>query len=95
VTEFARSETAELGALKIEKPQSPGRGALSARSGGMEPFYRITDVARLLHVSRATVYNLLRGETIVDLSEKGRKGIKLVPESTLNQIIARCKKRFL
>jgi hypothetical protein len=62
---------------------------------GIEPLYRIADVAGILHISRASVYNLLRGEIIVDLSSPGKKGMKLVPESTLNQIIARCKKRFL
>jgi hypothetical protein len=48
-----------------------------------ETFYRISEVAKMLHVSRATVYNLFRGSRIVDLAGRGKKGVKLIPESVL------------
>jgi NADH:ubiquinone oxidoreductase subunit E len=61
---------------------------------GFEPLYRIAEVAKMLHISRASVYNLLRGERIVDLGGKGRKGVKLVPASVLHEILERKTKTF-
>jgi Helix-turn-helix domain len=61
---------------------------------GFEPLFRVAEIARMLHISRASVYNLLRGEKIIDLGRKGKKGIKLVPESVLRDIIERNKKTF-
>jgi hypothetical protein len=54
-----------------------------------ERLYRISEVANLLSVSRGSVYNLLRGEKIIDLGGKGRKGIKLIPGSVIREIIER------
>ena len=48
----------------------------------------------MLHVSRGTVYNLLRGSRIVDFCGKGGKGVKLVPESVLLELLERNKKVF-
>ena len=55
----------------------------------LELHYRIAEVARILHISRASVYNLLRGARIVDLGGKGKRGVKLVPESVLRAILDR------
>ncbi len=60
----------------------------------VERHYRIADIARLLGVSRGTVYNLLRGELVVDLAAPGSRGVKLVPESTLQRILEKQRKRF-
>ena len=60
----------------------------------IEPLYRIAEIARMLHISRASVYNLLRGSYIVDLGGKRKKGIKLVPESVLRDILDRKKRIF-
>lgn len=60
----------------------------------IEPLYRISEIARMLHVSRGTVYNLLRGCRIVDLGGKGKKGVKLIPESTLQEILNRKTKTY-
>jgi predicted transcriptional regulator len=65
-----------------------------ATSSQIEPLYRIAEIARMLHVSRATVYNLLRGSKIVDLGGKSKKGVKLVPESVLREILDRKTKTF-
>jgi hypothetical protein len=48
----------------------------------------------MLHISRASVYNLLRGERIVDLGVHGKKGVKLIPESLLREILNRKTKTF-
>ncbi len=61
---------------------------------GFEPLYRIAEIARMLHISRASVYNLLRGEKIIDLGGKGKKGMKLIPDSVLRSILERKMKTF-
>ena len=65
-----------------------------ASEAEIEPLYRIAEIARMLHVSRATVYNLLRGTRIVDLAGRSKKGVKLVPESTLREILNRKTRTF-
>jgi transposase len=61
---------------------------------GFEQLYRISEIAKMLHVSRGTVYNLLRGSRIVDLGVNGGKGVKLVPASVLREILERKTKTF-
>jgi len=61
---------------------------------GFEVLYRIAEVAKMLHISRASVYNLLRGEKIIDLGGRNKKGIKLIPGSVLRGIIERKTKTF-
>jgi Helix-turn-helix domain len=61
---------------------------------GLERFYRIAEIAKMLHISRASVYNLLRGEKIIDLGGKGKKGMKLIPDSVLRGILERKMKTF-
>jgi hypothetical protein len=68
--------------------------APAAATPGFEPLYRISEIAKILHVSRASVYNLLRGERVVDLGGKNKRGCKLVPESVLRAIIDRRTKVF-
>ncbi len=53
----------------------------------IERHFRIAEVAKLLGLSRAGVYNILRGEVLVDFSRPGKKGTKLVPESTLKRLL--------
>jgi hypothetical protein len=65
-----------------------------ASASQIEPLYRIAEIARMLHVSRGTVYNLLRGSRIIDLGGKGKKGVKLVPESVLRELLDRKTKTF-
>ena len=61
---------------------------------GFEVLYRIAEVAKMLHISRASVYNLLRGEKIIDLGGRNKKGIKLIPGSVLRGIIERKTRTF-
>jgi hypothetical protein len=42
-------------------------------------FFSIPDLAARWRCSRASVYNRLRGEKILDFAANGRKGHKLVP----------------
>ena len=60
----------------------------------IERHYRIGEVAKLLGLSRAGVYNILRGEVLVDFSRPGKKGIKLVPKSTLKRLLDQHTKTF-
>lgn len=60
----------------------------------LERHYRIGELARLLNVSRGSVYVWLRGEFVVDFARPGRKGVKLVPESTVQHILEKRRKRF-
>ena len=60
----------------------------------IERHFRIAEVAKLLGLSRGAVYSILRGEVLVDFSRPGKKGIKLVPESTLKRLLDRHKKPF-
>jgi hypothetical protein len=57
--------------------------------GDFEPLYRIAEVAKMLHISRASVYNLLRGERVLDLSGKNKRGVKLIPASVLREFLER------
>jgi hypothetical protein len=66
----------------------------TASTRAIERLYRISEVATILRVSRPHVYNILRGESVVDLSRPGRRGIKLVPESTLRRVLERHKRQF-
>ncbi len=46
---------------------------------GPGPFYSIPELAERWRCSRASVYNRIRGETVLDFAARGRKGHKLVP----------------
>ncbi|HXW57748.1 MAG TPA: hypothetical protein VEJ67_18490 [Candidatus Cybelea sp.] len=50
-----------------------------ASSYAPPPFFSIPDLAERWRCSRASVYNRIRGEKVVDFAAKGRKGHKLVP----------------
>ena len=43
------------------------------------PFFSIQDLAERWRCSRASVYNRIRGEKVVDFAANGKKGYKLVP----------------
>lgn len=50
------------------------RATLDAR-----PFFSIADLAARWRCSRGTVYNVLRGQPVLDFAATGKKGHKLVP----------------
>lgn len=45
----------------------------------MQPYFSIPDLAERWRCSRASVYNQIRGEKVLDFATNGRKGHKLVP----------------
>ncbi len=60
-----------------------------------QPFYTIADLAVRWRCSRATVYNILRGELVVDFAPRpGRKGRKLVSAELVKQIEHRRSRRL-
>jgi hypothetical protein len=57
--------------------------------------FSIPDLAERWRCSRATVYNVLRGEEVVDFAPApGRKGHKLVSIEVVRRIEARRVRRF-
>lgn len=44
-----------------------------------QPYFSIRDLAERWRCSRASVYNQIRGEKVLDFATNGRKGHKLVP----------------
>ena len=51
----------------------------SPRAKSTQPFFSISELAERWRFSRASVYNILRGEKVVDFAANGKKGHKLVP----------------
>lgn len=53
----------------------------------MRPYFSISDLAeRCWRCSRASVYNQIRGEKVLDFATNGRKGHKLVPVDVVLKI---------
>jgi hypothetical protein len=55
------------------------QGNLKTALPELRPFFSITDLAERWRCSRASVYNRIRGERVVDFAASGHKGHKLVP----------------
>jgi hypothetical protein len=49
-------------------------------------FYSIADLAKRWRCSRGSVYNILRGEKVLDFAAPGRRGHKLVPIETVRRV---------
>ena len=52
----------------------------------MLPYYSISDLAERWRCSRGTVYNVIRGERVLDFAEAGHRGKKLVPAEVVRRI---------
>ncbi len=69
--------------LKIETPtprtEGVDDGPATIAPRAHPAFFSIPDLAKRWCCSRASVYNRVRGERIVDFAANGRKGHKLVP----------------
>lgn len=50
------------------------------------PFFSISDLAERWRCSRGTVYNVIRGECVLDFAAPGHKGKKLVPADVVQRI---------
>jgi len=55
-------------------------------NGKAQAFYSIPELAGRWRCSRATVYNRIRGEKILDFAPKGRRGHKVVPREVVSNI---------
>ena len=53
---------------------------------GNPDYFSIGDLAARWRCSRGTVYNMIRGERVLDFAAPGRRGKKLVPASVVNRI---------
>ena len=54
--------------------------------GPSQEFFSIPELAARWRCSRGTVYNLIRGEKILDFASPGRRGKKLVPAAVVSKI---------
>ena len=75
-------------AIKPETTSAPGPATVDP------PFFSIPELAERWRMSRASVYNALRGHRVLDFAAPGRRGHKLVPAETVRQIEARRLKVF-
>lgn len=66
-----------------------GKQAMPATVAHEPPFFNLTDLARRWRCSRASVYNRLRGERVLDFATPGHRGQKLVPAEVVRQVEAK------
>jgi hypothetical protein len=52
----------------------------------MPPYFSIPELASRWRCSRGTVYNVIRGEKVLDFAASGHKGKKLVPREVVYRI---------
>lgn len=51
-----------------------------------QPFFSIPELAERWRCSRASVYNQIRGEKVLDFAANGKRGHKLVPFDVVQKI---------
>lgn len=51
-----------------------------------QDFFSIPELAQRWRCSRGTVYNLIRGEKVLDFAVPGHRGKKLIPATVVAQI---------
>ena len=85
--------SASTAALKIEPTGTDYAASNTAKCA--QALYTIPDLAERWHCSRAMVYNILRGEMVIDFAPRpGRKGHKLVSAEVVRQIENRRARRL-
>ncbi len=57
-----------------------------AQTNSEPTFFSISDLAKRWRCSRASVYNRLRGELVLDFARPGRRGHKVIPRDTVTVI---------
>lgn len=60
----------------------------------LPPYFSIEELAERWCCSRGSVYNWIRGETVVDFARPGHKGKKLVPREVVLRIEQKHTKNF-
>ena len=83
-----RSIREGVGLMRVPlQTKTKGRaGADSRPVSGCQPFFSIADLAERWRCSRGTVYNVLRGQPVLDFARAGHKGKKLVPAEIVRAI---------
>lgn len=81
---------------EVVKPRAMGSSGKRSEPAARRDFLTIPQLAERWSCSRGTVYNVLRstGTKVVDFAPKGRKGHKLVPVATVEEIERRRLKRL-
>jgi len=59
---------------------------IKSETAAGQPFFSIPELAARWRCSRGTVYNLIRGEKILDFAAPGHRGKKLVPLEVVARI---------
>ena len=77
----------EMSAKFASANKTTGSAAIERISPlSVRPFYSIPELAERWRCSRASVYNRIRGEKVIDFAVNGRKGHKLVPLAVVLKI---------
>ncbi len=67
-------------------PQSAGEMMPPQTASKAAAYFSIPELADRWRCSRGTVYNIIRGEHVLDFAAPGRKGKKLVPAEVVRRI---------
>ena len=60
--------------------------ATAPKLAAAQDFFSIPELALRWRCSRGTVYNLIRGEKVLDFAAPGHRGKKLVPAAVVSRI---------
>jgi hypothetical protein len=74
------------GNSEANKPSPPTKELADAQTNSEPTFFSISDLAKRWRCSRASVYNRLRGELVLDFARPGRRGHKVIPRETVTVI---------
>jgi len=66
--------------------RKPDKHTVTTAAKVVQEFFSIPDLAMRWRCSRGTVYNLIRGEKVLDFATPGRRGKKLVPAIVVARI---------
>jgi hypothetical protein len=69
---------AQLESIRAAKP--------ATKPEAMPPYFSIQELAERWRCSRGTVYNMIRGERVLDFAAPGHRGKKLVPSDVVRRI---------
>lgn len=70
----------------VPTPGQMTAGASTGEPAPMQAFFSMADLASRWRCSRGTVYNIIRGEKVLDFAAPGRRGKKLVPQEVVRRI---------
>lgn len=74
------------GNSEANMPSPPTEELTDTQTNPEPTFFSISDLAKRWRCSRASVYNRLRGELVLDFARPGRRGHKVIPRETVTVI---------